>query len=245
VDRARQQNYHERTGHVLPEQNNLLQFYIRDAEQFVSENLMVLNKYKTKVMSFTKSRKWDFPTEVSFSDRTPLECIPDTRLVGVVISQDLKWFKNTAYICEKARGKLWILRRMLKVNLDGYQLFDVYTKEMEMAVPVWHSGLSKKQTADIESIQKLAMKIILQENYSGYAFACEKFGTQTLEERRIKLCYKFATKNHRSDNSFFTRLSTTVETRNKSDIVREFKCNFGRFQDSSLPYLAKLINSKK
>ena len=130
VNRARPRNYHERTGHVLPEQNNLLQFYIRDAEQFVSENLMVLNKQKTKVMSFTKSRKWDFPPEVCFSDRTPLECIPDTRLVGVVISQDLKWFKNTAYICEKARGKLWILRRMLKVNLDGYQLFDVYTKEI-------------------------------------------------------------------------------------------------------------------
>ena len=110
VDRARPRNYHERTGHVLPEQNNLLQFYIRDAEQFVSENLMVLNKQKTKVMSFTKSRKWDFPPEVCFTDGTPLECITDTRLVGVVISQDLKWFKNTTYICEKARGKLWILK---------------------------------------------------------------------------------------------------------------------------------------
>ena len=116
---------------------------------------------------------------------------------------------------------------------------------MKIAVPVWHSGLTNNQTAGIESIQKVTTQIILQENYSGYAFACEKFGTQTLEERRIKLCYKFATKNLRSDNSFFTRLSTTVETRNKSDIVREFKCNFGRFQDSSLPYLAKLINSKK
>ena len=30
VDRARPRNYHERTGHVLPEQNNLLHFYIRD-----------------------------------------------------------------------------------------------------------------------------------------------------------------------------------------------------------------------
>ena len=93
VDRARQRNYHEWTGHVLPEQDNLLQYYIRDAEQFVSENLMVLNKQKTKVMSFTKSRKLDFPPEVCFSDRKPLEWIPDTRLVGVVISQDLKWSK--------------------------------------------------------------------------------------------------------------------------------------------------------
>ena len=49
VDRARPGNYHEWTSHVLPEQNNLLNFYIRDSEQFVSENLMVLNKKKTRL----------------------------------------------------------------------------------------------------------------------------------------------------------------------------------------------------
>ena len=65
------------------------------------------------------------------------------------------------------------------MNLDIYQLFDVYTKEirsiLEMAVPVWHSGLTNKQTADIESIQKVAMQIILQQNYISYAFACKTF----------------------------------------------------------------------
>jgi hypothetical protein len=62
----------------------------------------------------------------------PMECVPETHLVGIVVSQDLKWFKYTAYICDKARSKLWILRRMLKMNLNIYQLFDVYTKQMEM-----------------------------------------------------------------------------------------------------------------
>ena len=92
---------------------------------------------------------------------------------------------------------------MLKMNLDIYQLFDVYTKEirsiLEMAVPVWHSALTNKQTADIESIQKVAMQINLQENYISYAFACTKFASQTLEERRTKLCYRFATKNLKSE----------------------------------------------
>ena len=76
VDRPKPHNYHERTGHVLPDQNNLLQFYIRDTEDFVSENLMVINKQKTKVISFTKSRKWDFPPELTFSDGTMIECVP-------------------------------------------------------------------------------------------------------------------------------------------------------------------------
>ena len=36
---------------------------------------------------------------LSFSDGTSIECVPSVRLVGVIVSQDLKWFQNTKYIC--------------------------------------------------------------------------------------------------------------------------------------------------
>ena len=136
-DRPRPFNYHERTGHVLPAEDNLFQFYIRDTENFVEENRMVINKQKTKVINFSKSRKWDFPPEVFFSDGTPLEFMSEAKLVGVVVSRNLKWFKNTSYICEKARSKLWILRRMLKLDLNTHQMFDVYTKEVRSILAFW------------------------------------------------------------------------------------------------------------
>ena len=37
-DRPRPLNYHERTGHVLPEDSNLLHHYIRDTEEFAQQN---------------------------------------------------------------------------------------------------------------------------------------------------------------------------------------------------------------
>lgn len=136
---------------------------------------------------------------------------------------------------------------MLNLDLTIYEMFDVYTKEirslLEMAVPVWHSGLTNHQIDDIESVQKVAMRIILQEKYIDYQLACQKFSAQTLADRRIKLCSKFASKNLKSENSFFTKVGTHVETRQTSDLVKEFKCNFGRFFQSSLPYLARLINA--
>ena len=249
VDRARPHNYHERTGHILPDENNLLQHYIWDTEQFVSGNKMTINKQKIKVISFTKSRKWDFPPELHFSDGTQIEYLKETKLVGVIVSEDLKWYKNTLYICQKARQKLWILRRMVKLHLNIHQMFDVYIKEvrsiLELAVPVWHSGLTKQQTADIERIQKVAFKIILQESYGNYQLACTTLSAQTLEERRTKLCRKFALKNLMSENPMFTKVGTTVNTRQVSDLVKEFKCNTGRCQKSSLPFLAKLINKQK
>ena len=248
VERPKPLNFHERTEHILPEENNMLQYFISDTEQFVAQNKMVINKDKTKVISFTKARKWDFPPEVHFADGTQLEYTTETKLVGVIVSQDLKWYKNTAYICQKARSKLWILRRLLKVDLDIHQMFDVYSKEvrsmLEMAVPVWHPGLTRQQSTDIENVQKMAMKIILQDKYVSYPLACSTLSAKTLEERRLQLCAKFAAKNVRSSNSFFTKLNPTVNTRQPSNLVKEYRCNTVRYQKSSLPFLASLLNTR-
>ena len=224
-----------------------MQYYIRDAEKFTEDNKMVINKDKTKIIKFSKSRKWDFPPELTFNDGTEIECVPTVKIVGVIVSQDLKWFQNSEFICKKARRRLWILRRMRNMELDIFQLFDIYTKEirsiLEMAVPVWHPGLTRQQVVDIESIQKVAFRIILDTNYSSYKSACDLFKTETLENRRIKLCLKYARKNMKSDHSFFTKIGTNVRTRQRSDIVKEYRCNFRRFEKSSIPYLAKLLNS--
>ena len=239
-------NFRERTRNILPETCNLLQYFVNDTEQFVSENKMVINKTKTKVMLFNKSRKWDFPPEVKFSDNSNIEYISETKLVGVILTDDMKWRKNTLYICQKARGKLWLLRRLVGLKFNIYKMFDVYCKEvrsiLELAVPVWHSGLTVKQSNDVERIQKVAFKVILQDNYSTYKEACETFETPTLEQRREILCLKFARKNMKSDKPLFKVSKTFVNTRSKRSIVQEYKCRTSRFERSSLPYLAKLLN---
>ena len=171
------------------------------------------------------------------------------KLLGVVVSEDTKWAKNTAYICQKARTKLWILRRLINLELSIYQMFDVFAKEvrsiLELAVPVWHSGLTRQQAAEIEGIQKVAMKIILQHRYVGYQSACDTFSTTSLEERRLKLCSKFTAKNVKSENTLFSKIGTHAKTRNKNIRVKEYKCNFGRYKKSSMPYLANLFNTNK
>ena len=66
---------------------------------------MVINTQKTKMISFPKSRKWDCPPELDFSDGTIIEYMTETKLVGVMVSQVLRWQKDTDYICEKTRSK--------------------------------------------------------------------------------------------------------------------------------------------
>jgi hypothetical protein len=246
VDRPRPFNYHERTQQILPAQNNLLQYYLEDTENFTEENKMKINPKKSQVILFNKSRNWDFPPEVSFSNKINLEYVSQMKLVGVVVSDDLRWGKNTQYICDKAMQRMWTLRRMKLLNIEEEILADVYSKEirsiLELAVPVWHSGLTAKQVKDIECVQKTALLIILGENFINYDVACTLLALEPLSIRREALCLKFARKDLKKDDSLF--IKNTVNIRDKK-LVIEPKCNTKRFAKSSIPYLSRLLNSNR
>ena len=240
-------NYHERTCQVLPYENNLLQWIIEDTEQFTIHNKMKVNPKKTKIILFNKSRKHDFPPKLHFSDGDILEVVSHIKLVGVILSNDMRWKQNTDYICQKANKKLWILRRLKQYELDPFNIFDVYCKEvrslLELAVPVWHSGLTKAESKQIESIQKTAFKIILGPDYIDYEVACTIFGVEPLELRRVQLCLKFAKKDLKKPNTIFTKIQKTSQTRSVPKLVKEHQCRTSRFEKSSIPYLSKLLNA--
>ena len=111
-----------------------------------------------------------------------------------------------------------------------------------MCVSVWHSSLTKRQSTLIERIQKVSFRIILDNQYRTYENALKLFKTETLENRRTSLCHRFAMKNMESEHSFFERTDKQIQTRSKMK-VKEFASNTQRFAKSSLPYLARLINS--
>ena len=238
-------NYRERTQQILPAENNLLQFYLDDTEQFTRDNLMRINPKKSNIILFNKSRKWDFPPELSFSDKINLQYVSHLKLVGVVVSEDLRWERNTEYICKKSMQRMWTLRRMKLLKLDEDIILDTYMKEirsiLELAVPVWHGGLTVKQSRDIERVQKTALLIILGDNFINYEVACTIMSIEPLSMRRDTLCLKFATKDIKKDNSLFTK--NTLKTRS-NNLVVEPKCNTRRFKKSSIPFLSKLLNSK-
>ena len=91
---------------------------------------------------------------------------------------------------------------MQALGLNELQLLDVYIKEirsiLEMAVPVWHGGLTQKQNKAIESVQKVAFKIILNHGYKKYTNALNTLNAETLYHRRVTICKKFATKTGHS-----------------------------------------------
>ena len=59
---------------------------------------MILNQKKTKVMIFNFTDKYKFTTNLDLNYET-LELVKQAKHLRVMISYDLKWDKNTEYIC--------------------------------------------------------------------------------------------------------------------------------------------------
>ena len=112
-------------------------------------------------------------------------------------------------------------------------------------MPVLHPGLTIKDSDTIERIQKIAFKIILKEKFIDYKNACIYFNTTSLKQRRDKLCLNFATKNFKSETSFFEKNEKKINTKSDKDKVKHFRCRTNRYEKSSLPYMARLLNNHK
>ena len=243
-------NFHERTKHIYPTENSILQKQLCNVENFSIQNQMKINESKSKIMIFNKSKKYDFPPEFSFSNGKNLEVLEETRLLGVVLTTDLRWASNTKSIYTKAMSKMWLLRRMRKLKLEENIVCDYYIKEIrvlaEQAVAIWNSGLTKGQVNDLEKIQKVALKIILGDDYRSYDMACNYFNLKILSERRLDLCTNFAVKLFKSNRSeqFFTRSKRQVETRHEDPVLVK-KCDTVRCYNAPHNYLSRLVNQNK
>ena len=256
VDRPRPLTWNERTQHVLLENENPMLEELSSLSLFASDNLMKIKEKKTNVMKFNFSRSYDFPPELSIDGFTEkLEVVNRTKLLGVMLTSDLKWSANTDYICKKAYKSMWTLRRMKVLNLDPLLILDVYMKEIrsvvELAVPAWHSGLTVRQTADIERVQRVAVYIILSDFTTGkcefsYDMALVVLAIEPLAVRREKLCLSFAKKTLKSRHSdMFSKQTYMYNTRQATNTYREYVSNTQRCFKSPLNYLTRILNENE
>ena len=211
---------------------------------------MRVNESKSKLMKFSFSRTKDFPAEVNVNG-TLLEVKKKLKILGVILMPNLKWNDNTEYICKKAYSKMWAMRRMKAMGLDSFTLIDFYLKEvrvhLELAVPVWHSGLTISLSRDIERVQCVAIGIVLGQSEFHYIQACSSLGLKPLFIRRQELCERFALKTaspeSRHSDLFQLEKNGSHNTRSDGSRFREHICTKGRFYKSPLPFLTRTLNT--
>ena len=90
-------------------------------------------------------------------------------------------------------------------------------------MPAWHSGLTVKQSADLERVQRVALYIILIDVDTGkseynYDMSMVILDIKPLYNRREQLCVNFARKTLKSSHSdMFQETISIYNTRQQKD----------------------------
>ena len=144
--------YHERTGHVLKEEYNYIQQEVDKLKVYAEENKMKINKNKTKIMLFNQARKIDILPKVKLYENQ-IEVVEEAKLLGVMITNNLTWQRNTQYIISKSYQRMWILRNLKKYGADDQTILEAYDQQIrtitEMACPVWNGAITQEEVRAI------------------------------------------------------------------------------------------------
>ena len=65
---------------------------------------------------------------------------------------------------------------------------------LEQSCVVWHRSITEEDRANIERVQKNALRVILKSSYTTYENGLDKLNLESLEERREKVFLRFALK---------------------------------------------------
>ena len=126
----------------LPSNDTKTQEYINKLTDWTKDNLAKLNAKKTKSMIINFTNKNQFTTRISLENET-LELVSEAKVLGCIITDDLKFHKNTQYMVKKAYARMTILHKLYSFNIPTEDLIIIYIlyirSLLEQNVAVWNS----------------------------------------------------------------------------------------------------------
>ena len=124
------------------------------------QDKMIINESKCNVINFNFSKNNKIPQGLTLNGNLIRICDKIT-LLGVIISEDLKWSDNTKNICKKVNRKFFLLSKLKQFGLTKEELLTAWNVMLrpitEYAAPLWHSGITAAESNKLENLQKRAI----------------------------------------------------------------------------------------
>ena len=227
----------------------LSQGYVEKINEWTERNKMVLNAKKSKNMIFNFTKQHQFMTSIELKGQK-LEMLDEIKLLGTIITSDLKWDRNTEKIVKSSNAAMRVLHAASKFINERKILKEIYyvyvRSRLEHSAVVWNSSLTQKNINDLERVQKAAVRVIYgNNNYVSYLQALQELGMDSLADRREKMCLKFAKNCLKIDNmkQLFPRYVS------KCPMLTRNKCKYAvnrslteRYRRSAIPDMQRKLN---
>ena len=138
------------------------QGYIDEVSNWTNQQQMKLNSEKSHYMIFNFSNQYQFNTRL-YMENTLLSQVKETCLLGV---------KNTTSLVSSCYQRMVILRNLNTFHVPVEEIINIYCPYIrsvaEQSSVVWSSYITCGEGNDLERVQKVALRIILQSKYRDY-----------------------------------------------------------------------------
>ena len=90
--------------------------------------------------------------------------VDKTKLLGLVLTCDLKWTENTKSLIKRANARMIILRKMNSFRApvpDKLTVHNIFIRSiLEQSCVIWHSSITEEDREDLECVEKNACRNI-------------------------------------------------------------------------------------
>ena len=215
---------------------------VKECEEWSKLNNMKLNASKTKEMRVNFSPSSPSFQSIVINNQT-INVVKHAKLLGVTISDDLKWNLHVNTICKKASKRLYALRLLRRNAIPTSVLVQVYCTcvrpILEYACEVWHYNLPVYLSNQIEQIQKRAFRIIFPS--LTYDQAMLNTNISSLHDRRRTLCERLFRKMLDPTHKLHPLVPARRDNHHNLRQTRSFEvpvCRTDRFHKSFIPSVA-------
>ena len=240
-----------RHGLMLPRESNTLQDELDSLNLYAEKRKISVNHQKTKVMLFSRHKKYDFLPELELIEGEKIEVVEEMKIVGYLLRSDLKTCSNTESIIKKAYARMWVIRRLKGMGATRARLLDVLQKQvlsvLNLGVPAWDCLLTEQEKDDFERVLKTGLKIIWGKDYTSFHSILHESNLKTMKQVREKIMQKFVRKTiiHDKFRRWFSsdsipRMNTRTGNRTTFKPVPARK---GFYQKSPIPTMTRLANN--
>ena len=182
-----------------------------------------------------------------------VECVTTYKLLGIIISNDLKWKEHIDYVSKKASKRLYSLRILKKVGVNREGILKVYLKTispiLEYGVQVWQD-IPEFLSNKLESIQERALYFIYP--CHSYLDALNTTNLSSLKERQTQLCCKYIHQVTQNDHPInFLKLRTATgshsydlraSNNNRIIVYVRRSCCWTQHSGSFISFASKYVN---
>ena len=170
------------------------------------------------------------------------------KLLGYVLGTGPGATDQVDLIKKKFRAKFWTLIHLRRAGIAGQKLFKLYAAmirpTLETNCVIFHPMLNKGQAAELERLQKQAVKLCFGWN-SPYEEICVMNNIDSLAQRRERRIRRFVSKammNRKFASRWFVRRPEIEnDLRNRRPFV-ENKAKTERYKNRPLVYMQKIAN---